>query len=52
MSSSFEVTTENHSHIIRSDRFEVAVTRSTTVDDLNLQGYLDSQTKEFVLLNL
>ena len=31
---SFKVTTGNHSHIIRSGRFEVAATRSTTDGDL------------------
>ena len=35
--SSFKVTTGNHSHIIKSARSEVAATRSTTADDLNLQ---------------
>ena len=36
VSSSFKVTTRNHSHIIRSGRSEVAATRSYIVDDLNL----------------
>ena len=34
--SSFKVTTENHSHIIRFGRSEVVATRSYIVDDLNL----------------
>ena len=37
--SPIKVTTRNHSHIIRSSRSEVVVTRSTTADDLNLQGW-------------
>ena len=39
VSSYFKVTTRNHSHITRIGRFEVATTRSYTVDDLNLQGW-------------
>jgi len=37
--SPFKVTTENHSHIIRIVRYEVAATRSYIVDDLNLQEW-------------
>ena len=37
--SSIKVAVGNHSHIIRSDTSEVAVTRSTTADDLNLQEW-------------
>ena len=39
VSSSFKVTSGNHSHIIRFGRSKVVVTRSTTTDDLNLQGW-------------
>ena len=39
MPSSIKFTTENHFYIIRSSRSEVAATRSTTADDLNLQGW-------------
>ena len=39
--SSFKVTIRNHSHIIRTDRFEVATTRYYITDDLNLQGGLE-----------
>ena len=35
--SPFKVTTKNHSHTIRTDRSEVAATRSYIADDLNLQ---------------
>ena len=38
MPSPFKVTIGNHSHTIRIGRSEVAATRSTTADDLNLQG--------------
>ena len=44
--SSIKVAVGNHSHIIRSDTSEVAVTRSTTADDLNLQGWYWSHKLE------
>ena len=36
--SPFKVTIGNHSHIIRAGRSKVTATRSTTANDLNLQG--------------
>ena len=44
--SSFKVTTENHSHIIRFGRSEVAATRLTTFNDLDLQGWFWSHKLE------
>ena len=35
MHSPFKVTTEYHSHTIRTGKSKVAATRSTTADDLN-----------------
>ena len=37
--SPFRVTTINHSHTFRTNRFEVAVTRSYIANDLNLQWW-------------
>jgi len=37
--SSFKVTIKNHSHTIRTDRSEVATTRSYIIDDLNFQEW-------------
>ena len=50
MPSLFKVTIRNHSHTIRTGRFEVTATRLYITDDLNLQGgvVLKSQTGEFV----
>ena len=36
VSSPIKVTTENHSHTIRTGRSKVAATKSTTANDLNL----------------
>ena len=47
--SQLKVTTINYSHTIKTSRFEVATTRSTTIDDLNLWVEISkSQTGEFV----
>ena len=49
MPSPFKVTTENHSHTIRTGRSNVAATRSTTAGDLKpLNGISKSQTWVFV----
>ena len=51
--SSIKITTGYHSHIFRTSRAEVAESRSTIVDDLNLQGWSWShKIGEFVLINL
>ena len=47
--SRLKVTTRNYSHTIKTSRSEVAATRSTTIDDLNLWVEISkSQTREFV----
>ena len=47
--SRLKVTTRNYSHTIKTNRSEVAATRSTTIDDLNLWVEISkSQTREFV----